>query len=214
MVLRCRDNTNDTDADSNATLEPVYVKDIQTQDNSTKDDPSDRGSKLDPEGIPKGRDATMNKLNEDADPNEGFPDGDKIGKELPYFAPSPYYIAEGLTLKELSNRMNVLTCLRFLMEEQTLIIVRVNEQDAQVEHLSAELAKLKGSNHALEKVNHSRWKKYKKYKAEREFLVLEKEKLENELLEILTASKKDKESYAKGKSQLDLQETEQEDLNH
>ncbi|GKD38708.1 hypothetical protein Tco_1258915 [Tanacetum coccineum] len=66
---------DDTDADSNATLEPVYVKDSQTQDNSTKDDPSDKGSKLDPEGVAKGRDATMNKLNEDADPNEGFPDG-------------------------------------------------------------------------------------------------------------------------------------------
>ncbi|GKG30631.1 hypothetical protein Tco_0423119, partial [Tanacetum coccineum] len=34
-----------------------------------------------------------------------------------------------------------------------------------------------------------------------------KERLENELLENLEASKQDKESFAKGKSQLDLQET-------
>ncbi|GJV59071.1 hypothetical protein Tco_1465171 [Tanacetum coccineum] len=55
-----------------APLSHNHVKSPQTQDNSTKDDPSDIGSKLDPKGVAKGRDATMNKLNEDADPNEGF----------------------------------------------------------------------------------------------------------------------------------------------
>ncbi|GKD25437.1 hypothetical protein Tco_1231651, partial [Tanacetum coccineum] len=44
----------------------------------------------------------------------------------------------------------------------------------------------------------------KKCKAERDSLVLEKEKLENELLEIRATSKQDKESFAKAKSQLDL----------
>ncbi|GKC51928.1 hypothetical protein Tco_1074673 [Tanacetum coccineum] len=58
-----------------APLSHNHVKYPQTQDNSIKDDPSDRGSKLDPEGVAKGRDATMNTLNEDADLNEGFPDG-------------------------------------------------------------------------------------------------------------------------------------------
>ncbi|GKD97701.1 hypothetical protein Tco_1381598, partial [Tanacetum coccineum] len=43
-----------------APLSHNHVKYPQTQDNSTKDDPSDRGSKLDPEGVAKGRDATMN----------------------------------------------------------------------------------------------------------------------------------------------------------
>ncbi|GKC98766.1 hypothetical protein Tco_1169041 [Tanacetum coccineum] len=99
-------------------------------------------------------------------------------------------MAEGLTLKELSDRMNILMCLRFLME-----------------HLSVELSILKEANHALEKENHSRCKKYRKYKAERDSLVLEKERLENELLENLEASKQDKESFAKGKSLLDLQGT-------
>ncbi|GJZ80984.1 hypothetical protein Tco_0645978 [Tanacetum coccineum] len=117
--------------------------------------------------------------------------GDKIGKELLHFAPCPYY-------------MHILM----------MKISHEGEMNLRIEHLSAELAKLKGANHALKKANHSRWKKYKKYKAEREFLVLEKEKLENELLEILAASKQDKESFAKGKSQLDLQETELEDLKH
>ncbi|GJW50485.1 hypothetical protein Tco_0091836 [Tanacetum coccineum] len=64
-------------------------------------------------------------------------------------------------------------------------------------HLSAELARPKEANHALEKANHSRCKKYNKYKAERETLVLEKERLENKLFEILAASKQDKESFAK-----------------
>ncbi|GJX25819.1 hypothetical protein Tco_0232115 [Tanacetum coccineum] len=188
---------DDTDADSNATLEPVYVKDSQTQDNSTKDDPSDRGSKLDPEGVTKGRDATMNKLNEDADPNEGFPNGgfddddddrDKIGKELPHFAPSPYYMGypydEGLG----SNPPN--------LKKELFKDPKISHEGEM--NLSAELARPKEANHPLEKVNHSRCKEYKKYKAERDSLVLEKERLENELLEILAASKQDKESFAKG----------------
>ncbi|GJT00498.1 hypothetical protein Tco_0948247 [Tanacetum coccineum] len=162
-LARAKSDLDDMNVDSNDTLELVadalptiglaeaphshnHVKSPQTQDNSTKDDPYDRGSKLDPEGVAKGRDATINKLNEDADPNEGFPDngntaGDKIGKELPHFAPK--------------------------------------------------------ANHPLEKVNHSRCKEYKKYKAKRDSLVLEKERLENELLQILAASKQDKESFAK-----------------
>ncbi|GJT93426.1 hypothetical protein Tco_1082271 [Tanacetum coccineum] len=82
---------DDTDADSNATLEPIvdalptiahaeappshnHVKSPWTQDNSTDDAPSDRSSKQGFEGVTDGRDASTNKLNEDADPNEGFPD--------------------------------------------------------------------------------------------------------------------------------------------
>ncbi|GJT69662.1 hypothetical protein Tco_1028948 [Tanacetum coccineum] len=216
-----------------------HVKSPQTQDTNTEGAPSDRG-------VTEGRDATMNKLNDDTELNEGFLDdgfddddkvrntaGDKIGKELLHFAPSPYYMqypydevptatqllkVEGLTLKELSDRMNVLMCLRFLMKEQTLIIVHVNKHGAQlpgqVEHLSGELANPKWANHALEKANHSRFKKYKKYNVEKDYLVLEKEKLENELLEIRATSKQDKESFAKAKSQLDLQETELGDQKH
>ncbi|GKB23705.1 hypothetical protein Tco_0863106 [Tanacetum coccineum] len=79
-----------------------------------------------------------------------------------------------------------------ILRSKTLIIVRVDEQEAQfpvhVEHLSVELARPKEANHALEKANHGRCKKYKKYKAKRDSLVLEKERLENELLEILAAS--------------------------
>ncbi|GJX11951.1 hypothetical protein Tco_0201810 [Tanacetum coccineum] len=84
---------DDTDVDSNATLEPVYVEDSQvsasenddghisvnhfqtfnqrtgTQDTSTEDVPFDRGS----EGVNEGKDAVTNKLNEDANPKEWFP---------------------------------------------------------------------------------------------------------------------------------------------
>ncbi|GJV59224.1 hypothetical protein Tco_1465324 [Tanacetum coccineum] len=74
--------------------------------------------------------------------------------------PTELLRVEGLTLKDLFDRMSILMCLRFLMED------------------------------------------------------LEKERLENKLLKILAASKQDKESFAKGKSQLDLQETELEDLKH
>nr|GEW22644.1 hypothetical protein [Tanacetum cinerariifolium] len=188
-------------ADALPTIAPIeaphsrnHVKSPQTQDTSIENASSDRRSKK----------------------------GDKIGKELLHLAPSPYYMsypydedlkmckaiidqvptptlllrAEGLTPKKLSDCMN---------EAQL---------PAQVEHLSAELSKPKGTNHALEKENHSRCKKYKKYKARRDSLVLEKEKLKNKLLEILTASKKDKESFAQGKSQLDLQEIEPMDLKH
>nr|GEV79718.1 hypothetical protein [Tanacetum cinerariifolium] len=201
-----KDNIN---ADFNATLEPVadtlptitpieaphsrnHVKSPQIQDTSTEDASSDRRSKKGSKGVTRGRNVAMNKYN-------GFDDDDrdKIGKELLHLAPSPYYMsypydevptptpllsAEGLTPKKLSDCMN---------EAQL---------PAQVEHLSAELAKPKETNHALEKENHSRCKKYKKYKARRDSLVLEKEKLKNKLVEILTASKQDKESFAQGKS--------------
>ncbi|GKD78668.1 hypothetical protein Tco_1341289, partial [Tanacetum coccineum] len=47
-----------------------HVKSPWTQDTSTEDAPSGRGFK----GITEGRGVIMNKLNEDADPNEAFPD--------------------------------------------------------------------------------------------------------------------------------------------
>ncbi|GKB46550.1 hypothetical protein Tco_0897303 [Tanacetum coccineum] len=247
---------DDTNADSNATLEPVYAEDSQVSkdenDNGhisvisfqTFDQRTRRSADALPTiayaEVPHSRNHVKSPWTQDTK-TEGAPfdrevrntAGDKIGKEYLHFAPNPKVCktildrvptptqllkAEGLTLKELSDRMNVLMCLRFLMEEQTLIIVRVNKHGAQlpaqVEHLSAELANPKGANHALEKANHSRFKKYKKYNVEKDSLVLEKEKLENELLKILAASKQDKESFAKGKSQLDLQETELGDQKH
>ncbi|GJW31139.1 hypothetical protein Tco_0051171 [Tanacetum coccineum] len=100
-LSRCKTSTKDgTNADSNATLEPMYVEDSQadalptiapaeaphsrnhiksprTQNTSTEDVPSDRGSK----GVSEGRDAAINELM-----------GDKIGKELLHFDPSPYYM--------------------------------------------------------------------------------------------------------------------------
>nr|GEW51362.1 transposase (putative), gypsy type [Tanacetum cinerariifolium] len=201
----------------------------------------------------------------------------RIGKELVYFAPSPYYMrypydeglssnppnlkkelfkdpkvcktildrvptptqllrVEGLTLKELSDHMNVLMCTRFIgtplwsdnmtgfqldannqpiiLRSKTFIIVHVDEREAQllvyVEHLSAELAKPKEVNNALEKASHNLCENYKKYKAQAHShkLVtqdLEKERLENELLEILAASKQDTESFDKAKIAPSLQ---------
>ncbi|GJT93425.1 hypothetical protein Tco_1082270 [Tanacetum coccineum] len=91
----------------------------------------------------------------------------KVCKAIIDQVPTPTQLlrAWGLTPKELTDRMNILMCLRFLME-QTLIIVCVNEKEAQlpaqVEHLSAELAKPMEASHALEKENHIRCKKYKK----------------------------------------------------
>ncbi|GJV88211.1 hypothetical protein Tco_1532149 [Tanacetum coccineum] len=146
--------------------------------------------------------------------------GDKVGKELLHLAPMKLGIlkkelfedpkvrkaiidrvptptqllrAEGLTLKELYDHFQPdANNQPIILRSKTLIIVRVDEQEAQfpvhVEHLSVELARPKEANHALEKANHSRCKKYKKYKAKRDSLVLEKEILENELLEILAAS--------------------------
>ncbi|GKE89570.1 hypothetical protein Tco_1567045, partial [Tanacetum coccineum] len=115
--------------------------------------------------------------------------GDKIGKELLHFAPSPYYTRypydEGLS----SNPPNLKKELfkdpklcKTILDQGEMIYE--TQLPTQVEHLSAELAKPKRANHALEKANHSR------------------------------SSKQDKESFAKGKSQLDLQETELEDLKH
>ncbi|GJS20551.1 hypothetical protein Tco_0449183 [Tanacetum coccineum] len=209
-------------------------------------------------GVSEGKDAATNKLNEDVDLNEKFPDDgfdddrDKIGKELLHLAPSPYCMPypydEGLSshppnmkgewgevhavkLGILKNKLfkdpkmrkaiidRVPTSTQLLRAEGlTLKELSNNEQEAQfhihVEHLSAELARPKEANHSLKKANHSRCKKYKKYKAKRDSLILEKERLENKLPKILAASKQDKESFAKGKSQLDLQETELEDLKH
>ncbi|GJR01220.1 hypothetical protein Tco_0524204 [Tanacetum coccineum] len=119
--------------------------------------------------------------------------------------PTQFLRTEGLTLKELFNYFQSNANNQpMLLRSKTLIIIRIDQQESQVpvhvEHLSAELARPKEANHALEKANHSRCKKYKKYKAERNSLVLEKERLENEVIEILEASKQDKESFAKDKS--------------
>ncbi|GKB35138.1 hypothetical protein Tco_0880080 [Tanacetum coccineum] len=174
------------EADALPTIAPAkaphscnHIKSPRTQDTSTEDVPSDRGS----EGFSEGKDATTNKLNEDADPNgmfqdDGFDDDDdslsshltnmkgewgkvhavklgilkkelfkdpKVCKAIINRVPTPTDLlrAKGLTLKDLSDRMIILMCLRFLMED------------------------------------------------------LEKERLENKLLEILAASKQDKESFAK-----------------
>nr|GEU62367.1 hypothetical protein [Tanacetum cinerariifolium] len=203
------------EADTLPTITPVeaphsrnHIISPQTQDTSIEDVPSDRDHK----GVTE---ATYNDVESASfyyKAEVRNTAGDKINPKVcktildRVRTPTQLLKAEGLTIKELPNRMNILMCLRFLMEEAQL--------PTQVEHLSAELAKPKGANHAIEKENHSRCKKYKKYKAGRDSLVLEKEKLENELLEILAASKQDKESFAKGTSQLDLQETELEDLKY
>ncbi|GKC84630.1 hypothetical protein Tco_1140347, partial [Tanacetum coccineum] len=184
-----------------------HIKSLQTQDISPEDVPFDRGFK----GVSKGKDATTNKLNEDAGLNGRSTVGDKIGKELLHLAPSPYYMSypydeDPKVCKAIIDRVPTPTQ---LLRAESLTLKELSDQ-----HLSAELARPKEANHALEKANHSRCKKYNKYKAERETLVLEKERLENKLFEILAASKQDKESFAKGKSQLDLQETELEDLKH
>nr|GEU32194.1 hypothetical protein [Tanacetum cinerariifolium] len=197
------------EADALLTITPVeaphsrnHIISPQTQDTSIEDVPSDRG----PEGVTEAtyNDVESASLYYKAEVRNTA--GDKISKELFHFAPSPYYIryhyGEGLS----SNPPN--------LKKELFKDPKEAQLHAQVEHLSAELAKPKGANYALEKANHSRCKKYKKYKAERDFLVLEKEKLENKLLEILAASKQDKESFAKGTSQLDLQDTELEDLKY
>ncbi|GJV84619.1 hypothetical protein Tco_1524517 [Tanacetum coccineum] len=74
----------DEEADALPTIAPAeaphghnHIKSPRTQNTSSEDVPSDRGSK----GVSEGRDATMNELM-----------GDKIGKELLHFAPSPYYM--------------------------------------------------------------------------------------------------------------------------
>ncbi|GJW50487.1 hypothetical protein Tco_0091838 [Tanacetum coccineum] len=74
----------DEEADTLPTIAPTevphgrnHIKSPRTQNTSTEDVTSYRGS----EGVSEGRDAAMNELM-----------GDKIGKELLHFAPSPYYM--------------------------------------------------------------------------------------------------------------------------
>ncbi|GKC21662.1 hypothetical protein Tco_1023812 [Tanacetum coccineum] len=74
----------DEEADTLPTIAPTevphgrnHIKSPRTQNTSTEDVTSYRGS----EGVSEGRDAAINELM-----------GDKIGKELLYFAPSPYYM--------------------------------------------------------------------------------------------------------------------------
>ncbi|GKB16313.1 hypothetical protein Tco_0850236 [Tanacetum coccineum] len=112
---------DDTDADSNATLEPMYVEGSKILPQkmfllievASKVFPIHLPHSLENKfsyfmlnmlsfassGVSEGKDATTNKLNEDADPNGRFPDDgfddddrDKIGKEILHFAPSPYYM--------------------------------------------------------------------------------------------------------------------------
>ncbi|GKB60272.1 hypothetical protein Tco_0916458 [Tanacetum coccineum] len=153
------------------------LKPPRTQDTSIEYVPFDRGGKQGSEGVSEGSSSNPpNCMKVQWDEvhivklgilkKELFKDP-KVCKAIIDRVPTPAQLlkAEGLTPKELSERMSILMCLRFLMEPK-------------------------------------------------ETFVLEKEKLENELLEIRAASKQDKESFAKGKSQLDLQETELEDLKH
>ncbi|GJW93620.1 hypothetical protein Tco_0173292 [Tanacetum coccineum] len=147
---------------------------------------------------------------------------DKIGNELLHLAPGPYYMPypydEGLG----SNPPNMENGISHGGEMNMRYFSLVGHCDillARCQQLANDLKEqtliiVYGANHALEKENHSRCKKYKKYKTEIDSLVLEKEKLENKLLEIHVAFKQDKESFAKGKYQLDLQETELKDLKH
>ncbi|GKE33578.1 hypothetical protein Tco_1452900 [Tanacetum coccineum] len=170
---------DDTNDDSNATLEPItLIKELGEEAYTLPTIAPAEAPQSRSEGVSEGKDATTNKLNEDADPNGRFPDDgfddddrDKIGNELLHLAPSPYCMpypydeglsshplnmkgewgevhvvklgilkkelfkdpkmrkaiidrvptptqllrAEGLTLKELSEHINILMCLKFLM---------------------------------------------------------------------------------------------------
>ncbi|GKC99507.1 hypothetical protein Tco_1169782, partial [Tanacetum coccineum] len=141
--------------------------------------------------VSEGKDAATNKLNEDANPNEWFPydgfDADDSHNDLFItMMRVPYYMPCPYDEGSSSNPPN---CMKAIIDRvptpaQLLKAEGLTPKELSDQHLSAELAKPKEANHALKKPNHSR------------------------------SSKQDKENFAKGKSQLDLKETELEDLKH
>nr|GEY90849.1 hypothetical protein [Tanacetum cinerariifolium] len=193
---------DDTDADSKATLEPVYVEDIQDV-NPNKGFPYD--------GFDANDSHNEAIYNDDESasfyykPKVGNTTCDKIGKEFLYLAPSPYYMPRPYDEGSSSNPPN---CMKVEWDEVHVVKPGILKKELfkdpkvckaiiDLVPTPAQLLKAEEANHALGKANHSQCKKYIKYKAKRDSLVLEKEKIENELLKIHAASKQDKKSFAK-----------------